>query len=162
MKILFVASEAVPFVKTGGLADVVGALAPVLAEKGHDVRVLLPDFGQIPREYHGKMTHACDFEVQLGWRRQYCGIEQIQLNGVTWYFMDNKYYFDRPYIYGMGGDEYERFGFFCRGALTLSRLAERYDSCTSEDTVCTSSFLFQDAYGVYDPQSAISGDLRNP
>ncbi len=124
MKILFVASEAVPFVKTGGLADVVGALAPVLAEKGHDVRVLLPDFGQIPREYHGKMTHACDFEVQLGWRRQYCGIEQIQLNGVTWYFMDNKYYFDRPYIYGMGGDEYERFGFFCRGALNMLPLLD--------------------------------------
>ena len=62
MKILFVASEAVPFVKTGGLADVVGALAPVLAEKGHDVRVLLPDFGQIPREYHSKMTHACDLD----------------------------------------------------------------------------------------------------
>ena len=124
MKILFVASEAVPFVKTGGLADVVGALAPVLAEKGHDVRVLLPDFGQIPREYHGKMMHACDFEVQLGWRRQYCGIEQIQLNGVTWYFMDNKYYFDRPYIYGMGGDEYERFGFFCRGALNMLPLLD--------------------------------------
>lgn len=124
MKILFVASEAVPFVKTGGLADVVGALAPVLAEKGHDVRVLLPDFGQIPREFHGKMTHACDFEVQLGWRRQYCGIEQIQLNGVTWYFMDNKYYFDRPYIYGMGGDEYERFGFFCRGALNMLPLLD--------------------------------------
>ncbi len=124
MKILFVASEAVPFVKTGGLADVVGALAPVFAEKGHDVRVLLPDFGQIPREYHGKMTHACDFEVQLGWRRQYCGIEQIQLNGVTWYFMDNKYYFDRPYIYGMGGDEYERFGFFCRGALNMLPLLD--------------------------------------
>ena len=124
MKILFVASEAVPFVKTGGLADVVGALAPVLAEKGHDVRVLLPDFGQIPREYHAKMTHACDFEVQLGWRRQYCGIEQIKLNGVTWYFMDNKYYFDRPYIYGMGGDEYERFGFFCRGALNMLPLLD--------------------------------------
>ena len=124
MKILFVASEAVPFVKTGGLADVVGALAPVLAEKGHDVRVLLPDFGQIPREYHSKMTHACDFEVQLGWRRQYCGIEQLQLNGVTWYFMDNKYYFDRPYIYGMGGDEYERFGFFCRGALNMLPLLD--------------------------------------
>ena len=124
MKILFVASEAVPFVKTGGLADVVGALAPVLAEKGHDVRVLLPDFGQIPREFHGKMTHVCDFEVQLGWRRQYCGIEQIQLNGVTWYFMDNKYYFDRPYIYGMGGDEYERFGFFCRGALNMLPLLD--------------------------------------
>ena len=119
MKILFVASEAVPFIKTGGLADVVGALAPVLAAKGNDVRVIIPDFGAIPHEYHASMKHVCDFEVQLGWRRQYCGIEEIQKDGVTWYFMDNKYYFGRQYIYGMGGDEYERFGFFCRGVLNM-------------------------------------------
>ena len=119
MKILFVASESVPFVKTGGLADVVGALAPVLAKEGHDVRVIIPQFSVIPQEYMLKMTHVCDFEVQLGWRRQYCGIEMLQKDGVTWYFMDNKYYFGRPYIYGMGGDEYERFGFFCRGALNM-------------------------------------------
>ena len=65
------------------------------------------------------MTHACDFEVQLGWRRQYCGIETLKKNEVTWYFIDNKYYFGRPYIYGMGGDEYERFGFFCRAVLNM-------------------------------------------
>ena len=119
MKILFAASESVPFVKTGGLADVVGALAPVLAREGHDVRVIIPQFSAIPQEYLQQMTHVCDFEVQLGWRRQYCGIEMIKKDGVTWYFMDNKYYFGRPYIYGMGGDEYERFGFFCRGALNM-------------------------------------------
>ena len=119
MKILFAASESVPFVKTGGLADVVGALAPVLAREGHDVRVIIPMFGAIPQEYQQQMTHVCDFEVQLGWRRQYCGIEMIKKDGVTWYFMDNKYYFGRPYIYGMGGDEYERFGFFCRGVLNM-------------------------------------------
>ncbi len=119
MKILFVASEAVPFVKTGGLADVVGALAPVLAGKGHDVRVIIPDFSAIPQEYTARMSHVCDFEVQLGWRKQYCGIEMLEKDGVTWYFMDNKYYFGRPYIYGMGGDEYERFGFFCRGVLNM-------------------------------------------
>ena len=119
MKILFAASESVPFVKTGGLADVVGALAPVLAREGHDVRVIIPMFGAIPQEYQQQMTHVCDFEVQLGWRRQYCGIEMIRKDGVTWYFMDNKYYFGRPYIYGMGGDEYERFGFFCRGVLNM-------------------------------------------
>ena len=124
MKILFVASEAVPFVKTGGLADVVGALAPVLAGKGHDVRVVIPDFSAIPHEYQAEMTHVCDFEVQLGWRRQYCGIEKIEKDGVTWYFMDNKYYFSRPYIYGMGGDEYERFGFFCRGVLNMLTLLD--------------------------------------
>ena len=74
MKILFVASEAVPFVKTGGLADVVGALAPVLAGNGHDVRVIIPEFSAIPNQYLAQMTHVCDFEIQLGWRRQYCGI----------------------------------------------------------------------------------------
>lgn len=124
MKILFAASEAVPFVKTGGLADVVGALAPVLAREGHDVRVIIPDFSAIPNEYVMQMSHVCDFEIQLGWRRQYCGIEKIEKDGVTWYFMDNKYYFGRQYIYGMGGDEYERFGFFCRGILNMLPLID--------------------------------------
>ena len=110
--------------KTGGLADVVGSLAPVLAKEGHDVRVVIPEFGAIPQEYTDKTTHVCDFEVQLGWRRQYCGIEKLEMNGVTWYFMDNKYYFGRPYIYGMGGDEYERFGFFCRGVLNMLPLID--------------------------------------
>ena len=117
MKILFTASECVPFVKTGGLADVVGALAPVLAKAGHDVRVIMPLYASIPEKWTSRMAHVCDFEVELGWRRQYCGIEMIEQDGVKWYFMDNKFYFGRPYIYGMGGDEYERFGFFCRGAL---------------------------------------------
>ena len=117
MKILFAAGECVPFCKTGGLADVVGALAPVLAAKGNDVRVILPLYSAIPDEYVRLMRHTLDFEVTLGWRKQYCGIEELRLNGVTYYFMDNKYYFGRSYIYGLGGDEYERFGFFCRGVL---------------------------------------------
>ncbi len=117
MKILFTASECVPFVKTGGLADVVGALAPVLAKEGHDVRVIMPLYASIPEKFTSQMTHVCDFEVELGWRRQYCGIEMIEMDGVKWYFMDNKFYFGRPYIYGMGGDEYERYGFFCRASL---------------------------------------------
>ena len=71
MKILFVASESVPFVKTGGLADVVGALAPVLAKQGHDVRVIIPQFSAIPQEWVNKMEHAVDFKIKLGWRRQY-------------------------------------------------------------------------------------------
>ena len=117
MKILFAASECVPFIKTGGLADVVGALAPVLAKQGHDVRVMIPLFGSIPEKYTSQLTHVCDFEVTLGWRRQYCGIEKLEQDGVTWYFVDNKYYFGRQYIYGLGGDEYERFGFFDRAVL---------------------------------------------
>ena len=117
MKILFTASECVPFVKTGGLADVVGSLAPALAEQGHDVRVILPKYSMIPSEYERKMTHVVDFEVSLGWRRQYCGIEQLERGGVTYYFVDNRYYFGRNYIYGVGGDEHERYAFFCRGVL---------------------------------------------
>ncbi|MCR4876094.1 MAG: glycogen synthase GlgA [Clostridiales bacterium] len=124
MKILFAASESVPFVKTGGLADVVGALAPVLAREGHDVRVVIPMFSAIPREWTSKTTHVVDFEVQLGWRRQYCGVEALKKDGVTWYFIDNRYYFGRPYIYGMGGDEYERFGFFCRSVLNMLPLID--------------------------------------
>lgn len=124
MKILFTASECVPFVKTGGLADVVGALAPVLARQGHDVRVILPLYGAIAEKYTEQMTHVVDFEVELGWRKQYCGIEMLRQDGVTWYFMDNKFYFGRPYIYGLGGDEYERFGFFCRAALNALPLLD--------------------------------------
>ena len=124
MKILFTTSECVPFIKTGGLADVVGALAPVLAKKGHDVRVILPLYTAIPQRYVERMTHVTDFEVSLGWRRQYCGIEMLEQDGVIWYFVDNKFYFGRSYIYGMGGDEYERFGFFCRGVLNALPLID--------------------------------------
>lgn len=119
MKILFTASECVPFVKTGGLADVVGALAPVLAGQGHDVRVILPLYSAIAPKWQEKMQYLLDFEVQLGWRRQYCGVQTLKKDGVTYYFLDNKYYFGRPYIYGLGGDEYERYGFFCRASLNL-------------------------------------------
>lgn len=124
VKVLFAASECVPFVKTGGLADVVGALPPVLREQGVDVRVILPLYGEIPQAHREKMRHVVDFEVDLGWRKQYCGIESLQLAGVTYYFVDNRYYFGRDYIYGMGGDEYERFGFFCRGVLNALPLID--------------------------------------
>lgn len=117
MKILFAASECFPFIKTGGLADVVGALAPVLAARGHDVRVFLPKYAAISDNYVNHMHHVVDFEVELGWRKQYCGIEEWKQDGVTYYFVDNRYYFGRNYIYGLGGDEYERFSFFCRGVL---------------------------------------------
>ena len=117
MKILFTASECVPFVKTGGLADVVGALAPVLAKKGHDVRVILPLYTLIDQKWQSQMEYVLSFDVQLGWRRQYCGIQALKKDGVTYYFIENKYYFGRPYIYGLGGDEYERYGFFCRAVL---------------------------------------------
>ena len=117
MKILFAASECVPFIKTGGLADVAGALSTVLAKQGHDVRVMLPMYTSIKPQFTENARHVLDFEVDLGWRKQYCGIEEVKLNGVTFYLIDNKYYFGRSYVYGMGGDEYERFGFFSRAIL---------------------------------------------
>ena len=117
MKILFAASECVPFIKTGGLADVVGALTPVLAQQGNDVRVILPLYSAIPEQYRNQMKHVCDFRVTLCWRDQYCGIESLEQNGVTFYFVDNEQYFKRSYIYGLGGDEYERFGYFARAVI---------------------------------------------
>ena len=134
MKILFAASECVPFIKTGGLADVVGALAPVLAKKGHDVRVMLPKYGSIPEKYRFSMHHVCDFYVQMGWRSQFCGIDALEQDGVTFYFVDNEYYFFRSYIYGLGGDEYERFGLFCRAVLeVLPRLGFQPDVVHTHD-----------------------------
>lgn len=117
MKILFAASGCVPFIKTGGLADVVGALTPVLKAQGADVRVILPLYAAIPQEYVNQMKLECEFEVELCWRRQYCGIKSLEYQGVTFYFVDNQYYFGRSYIYGLGGDEYERFGFFDRAVI---------------------------------------------
>jgi len=117
MKVLFAASECVPFIKTGGLADVVGALSPVLKAQGHDVRVILPLYSAIPEKFTKDMKTECEFEVELGWRKQYCGIKSLVYQGVTFYFIDNQFYFGRSYIYGLGGDEYERYGFFCRAVI---------------------------------------------
>lgn len=83
---------------------------------------MLPLYATIDHEKLSDMTHAADFEVSLGWRRQYCGIEKLKMNDVTYYFIDNKYYFGRSYLYGLGGDEYERFAFFCRSVLNALQI----------------------------------------
>lgn len=119
MKILMAASECVPFVKTGGLADVIGALPKALSAEGVDVRVVIPKYVEIPESYRTRMTHLVDFTVELGWRRQYCGIDTLTENGITFYFIDNEYYFKRPYVYGLGGDEPERFSFFDKAVLEM-------------------------------------------
>ncbi len=119
MKVLYAASECVPFIKTGGLADVAGALPPQLKARGVDVRVVLPLYTQIDASWREKMQLVAEFEVELGWRRQYCGVRSLEHQGVTFYFLDNEFYFGRPYVYGLGGDEYERYGFFCRAILDL-------------------------------------------
>ena len=118
LKILFCASECVPFIKTGGLADVAGTLPVALAAMGHDVRVMLPKYRRMPSQYASKLTHICDFTIKLGWREQYCGIELLELGGVKYYFVDNEYYFGRDYVYGsFSNDEAERFGFFSKAIL---------------------------------------------
>lgn len=117
MKILFAASECVPFVKTGGLADVVGALPKEIRKSGADVRVILPLYKAIEQKWRDQMEHVLYFYVNLGWRHQYVGILKLENEGTTFYFVDNEQYFGRDYIYGMGGDEGERFAFFDRAVL---------------------------------------------
>ncbi len=116
MKVLFVASEGVPFVKTGGLADVIGSLPRALINQGLDVRVVLPKHGEIPVHYQERMVCKKTFTVPLGWRNVYCGLEQLEHEGITYYFIDNEYYFKRQGLYGYG-DDAERYAFFCRAVL---------------------------------------------
>lgn len=119
MQVLFVASEAVPFVKTGGLADVVGSLPKALQQLGVDVRVVLPKYKDIPAHFKKKMVLRKKITVPLGWRNQYCGIEELRHDGVHYYFIDNEYYFKRDGLYGYGDsfDEAERFAYFSRAVL---------------------------------------------
>lgn len=116
MKILFAVSECVPFIKSGGLADVAGSLPKELQNLGTDVRVILPNYGAIPETYKKKMKKVKDFTVQVGWRNQYCGLFELVFNGVTYYFVDNEYYFKRDQLYGFF-DDGERFSFFNRAVL---------------------------------------------
>ncbi|PLR98261.1 glycogen synthase GlgA [Bacillus sp. T33-2] len=116
MKVLFVVSECVPFVKSGGLADVAGSLPRELKKLGTDVRVVLPKYSAISEEFRNKTNKIVEFNVQVGWRSQYCGIEQAEYDGVTYYFIDNEYYFKRGRLYGEF-DDGERFAFFNRAVL---------------------------------------------
>jgi starch synthase len=116
VKVLFVVSECVPFIKSGGLADVAGSLPKELRSLGTDVRVILPKYQSIANEYKNRMKKLCDFSVSIGWREQYCGIEVLELDGVTFYFVDNEYYFKREGLYGYW-DDGERFSYFTKAVL---------------------------------------------
>lgn len=118
-RILFAASECVPFVKTGGLADVVGSLPMALHKPGMDLRVALPLYTKkIPDIYQRRMKTLCSFSVCLGWRSQPCSIRMLKKGGVTFYFFENEYYFGRDYVYGsFTPDEGERFAFFSKAIL---------------------------------------------
>lgn len=139
MKLLFAASECVPFFKTGGLGDVVGALPKELAKQGHDVRVVLPYFLQkIPEEYKEEMEDVINFEVEVGWRNVYCGIKKLKKDQVTYYFIDNEFYFARDNLYDYG-DDAERFAFFQLAAIEMLEVLD----------------FFPDIFHVNDWQTAV-------
>lgn len=116
IKVLFAASEANPFIKTGGLGDVMGALPKELKKNGLDVRVILPKYSSIKKELLEKLNFIKWFMVSVGWRKQYCGIYECEFDGVIYYLLDNEYYFHRDNIYGEF-DDGERFAFFDRAIL---------------------------------------------
>ena len=118
-KILFVASEAAPFIATGGLAEVIGSLSKALAKKdAYDVRVIIPLYQDIKKEYRKDFRFIGNIFVPLSWRNQYCGIFEYEAWGVKFYFVDNEYYFKRPGCYGYY-DDGERFAFFCRSVMEI-------------------------------------------
>lgn len=116
MKILFVVSECVPFIKSGGLADVAGSLPKELQRFGNDIRVMMPKYGAIENHWKSQMTKVAEWKVPVGWRNQFCGVEQLEHDGIIYYFIDNEYYFKREAMYGYF-DDGERFSFFTRAVL---------------------------------------------
>lgn len=125
MKILFATSEAEPFIKTGGLGDVSGALPIALAKEKQDIRVILPLYESIPAKYRQTMEFIGSTIVPLGWRHQYAGVFTQTINDVKYYFIDNEYYFKRPGVYGHF-DDGERFAFFSRAILEVLPLLDFY------------------------------------
>ena len=118
MKVLYAASEAVPFCKTGGLADVAGSLPPALAAQGVETAVILPLYRLVKERFADRLTFLCYDYVDLAWRHAYCGLFSLKKDGVTWYFLDNEQYFGRPELYGCA-DDGERFGFFSRAVVKM-------------------------------------------
>lgn len=118
MKVLMVGSECTPFIKTGGLADVLGSLPQALKSQGVDVRVVLPKYENMDDEWKRQLTHEEELTTPLGWRKQYAGVEYIEYEGIPVYFIDNEYYFKRSNLYGYD-DEAERFVFFNRSVMEM-------------------------------------------
>lgn len=118
MQIVFASAECAPFIKTGGLGDVAGSLPAALVRAGAEVIVMVPKYATIKDEYKAQMEHFSDFYVSLGWRNEYCGLEKLERDGVTYMFIDNERYFARDYPYGFF-DDGERFAFFSK-AITES------------------------------------------
>ncbi len=117
--ILFVASEAVPFIKTGGLADVAGTLPEYFNKRKYDVRVILPKYGCMKNEYKDRLEFKFSTSVRLAWRKQYAGVFEYKHNNITYYFIDNEFYFNSETPYGEARGDIEKFAFFCRAVLSV-------------------------------------------
>ena len=126
MKILFVTSEAMPFIRTGGLGDVAGALPTSFLKLGQDARVILPFYkDEIKSTYSDNFRFVGSTYVELSWRKQYCGVYEAVYDGITYYFVDNEYYFKRKGLYGHF-DDGERFAFFSKAVLEVLKLVDFY------------------------------------
>ena len=123
LKVLFASFEAAPFIKTGGLGDVAAALPGAVQCPTVDIRVVLPKLSQIGEDYKKKMRFVCSFYVPLGWRSQYCGLFELRRGGVTWYFLDNEFYFNRPAAYGYFDDGVRRCPVTCQTTQSIRRYA---------------------------------------
>lgn len=145
MQIVFASAECAPFVKTGGLGDVAGSLPAALVRAGAEVIVMVPKYATIKDEYKAQMEHFSDFYVSLGWRNEYCGLEKLEHDGVTYMFVDNERYFARDYPYGFF-DDGERFAFFPKAITeSLQHLPEGFECdilhCNDWQTALAPVFL---------------------
>lgn len=156
MQIVFASAECAPFVKTGGLGDVAGSLPAALVRAGAEVIVMVPKYATIKDEYKAQMEHFADFYVNLGWRNEYCGLEKLERDGVTYMFVDNERYFARDYPYGFF-DDGERFAFFSKAITeSLQHLPEGFECdilhCNDWQTALAPVFLreFYQGLPLYD------------
>ena len=156
MQIVFASAECAPFVKTGGLGDVAGSLPAALVRAGAEVIVMVPKYATIKDEYKAQMEHFADFYVSLGWRNEYCGLEKLERDGVTYMFVDNERYFARDYPYGFF-DDGERFAFFSKAITeSLQHLPAGFECdilhCNDWQTALTPVFLreFYQGLPLYD------------
>lgn len=156
MQIVFASAECAPFVKTGGLGDVAGSLPAALVRAGAEVIVMVPKYATIKDEYKSQMEHFSDFYVSLGWRNEYCGLEKLEHDGVTYMFIDNEHYFARDYPYGFF-DDGERFAFFSKAITeSLQHLPEGFECdilhCNDWQTALAPVFLreFYQGLPLYD------------
>lgn len=156
MQIVFASAECAPFVKTGGLGDVAGSLPAALVRAGAEVIVMVPKYATIKDEYKAQMEHFADFYVSLGWRNEYCGLEKLEHDGVTYMFVDNERYFARDCPYGFF-DDGERFAFFSKAITeSLQHLPEGFECdilhCNDWQTALAPVFLreFYQGLPLYD------------